>query len=404
MKTIAKLLVFGWAGLLCLSAPPPAAAGQLDHLICYKVIDKLQVKAAFDLFAELQPEFSAKGCTIVKVDDFCVPATKLNVQPTSADLRADIAGPALHVDYIGYIVRCAKQVAPPNKVVIDQFGQHRHLRYKIEKIYVPAKKGPPPCGTTDGTSCGGACPGTADQCRIDPVDKACKCLPPDDGICGGKPDKQGMCGGPCPDPAKPQCQLTLSSTGQKVCDCGPPPPPRCGINAATGTCGGDCPNKAEKCLLKSPNECTCMPASTPCSLQPGTVPVCGGDCPIAGDVCALDLRGDCSCGAPPPTPCGQNPLTGACGGECPTGEKCLLDSANNCNCAPPPCGSDATGQCTSGACPNPATQTCKLDASGACNCDPPSCGVNGNTCGGVCPAGRLCVPGTTGGALSCRCE
>src|SRR3954452_7564147 len=101
MKPIVRFLSVACAAALAAAmAPSPASAG-LDHLVCYKAVDKLQVAAAFDLFAELQPEFTAKGCKIVKVDDFCFPSTKLNVTPASADTRADIAGPALSVDYIG---------------------------------------------------------------------------------------------------------------------------------------------------------------------------------------------------------------------------------------------------------------------------------------------------------------
>jgi len=401
----ANRIVLALACATAVTLLPTPAVSQVDHLVCYKVADKTPVAATFDLFAELQPEFSARGCRIVRIDDFCVPASKRNVTPAEADTRADIVGPPLHVDYIGYLVKCEQQLAPPSKVVIDQFGTHRHRKYKLQKVYVPAKKGPPPCGTVDGKMCGGVCPDAALQCRIDPADNGCRCLPPEDNTCGGKPDKQGMCGGPCPDPARPQCQLTATATGAKVCDCGPPPPPICSVNAATGTCGGECPNKADKCVFKANGDCTCEPATTPCALVPGSVPVCGGDCPIAGDVCTFDTTGLCNCGAPPPTPCQQNPLTGTCGGDCPTGEKCLLDADNNCACGPLPCGSDAAGQCTIGACPDPATQACKVDANGACNCDPPSCGIVGaNTCGGVCPPSRECLPRVVNGAFFCRCQ
>lgn len=404
MRPLVRIRIVGF---LCAFAilQTATASAQLDHLVCFKAVDRLQVNAAFDLFAELQPEFSAKGCTLVKVDDFCVPATKLNVTPVGADPRNDIVGPALHVDYIGYLVKCTKQLAPTNKVVIDQFGTHRQGRYKITKIYVPAKKGPPPCGTIDGKACGGVCPNATDQCRVDPADNACKCGPPDSGGCGGKPDAQGQCGGACTDPAKPLCQLTLSSTGAKVCDCGPPPPPVCGVNAATGTCGGECPNRADKCIFNSAHECTCVPGTTPCAATTGVPPGCGGDCPIAGDLCALDNAGNCTCGPPPPSPCSRNPLTGTCGGDCPVaGEKCLLDAAGQCSCQGLPCGSDATGQCNNGTCPV-VGQSCKLDPSGACNCDPPSCGLTSiDTCGGVCPVGTQCRLITVGTAPSCACQ
>lgn len=394
------------AGMFALAVvlTPSVAFARLDHLVCYKVVDKKQVAAAFDLFAELQPEFSAKGCRPVKVVEFCVPATKLNVTPPAASPRPDVGGPALHADYIGYLVKCEQQLQPPNKVVLDQFGPHRQRGYKLARVYVPAKKGPPPCGTVDGKLCGGVCPDPANECRIDSAGD-CRCIPPEDNLCGGKPDKQGQCGGPCPDPARPQCQLTVTATGAKVCDCGPPPPPLCGINAATGTCGGECPNKADKCVLKSPTDCTCMPAEDPCSLLVGTpAPTCGGDCPIAGDVCALDANNECTCG-PPPTgdPCDRNPFTGTCGGECPANLACRLDAATNqCACGPAPCGGDATGQC-SGECPN-TSQVCVHDATGACTCDPPSCFAQGTSCGGLCPAGSECVPTTIGGTFTCRCQ
>jgi hypothetical protein len=388
------------AGALALALFPNFAFAQLDHLVCYKVIDKLQVQAAFDLFAELQPEFTAKGCKIVRVDDFCVPATKLNVDPASADQRSDIAGPALNVDFIGYLVKCAVDLTPSGKVVIDQFGTHRHLKYKIAKVYVPAKKGPPPCGTIDGKFCGGVCPTASDQCRVDAAGN-CRCAPPPTNSCEGKPDKQGQCGGPCP--TGETCQVVASSTGAKICDCAPPPPQRCSINTATGTCGGECPNPADKCVLKSDFECTCAPAETACALIPGTVPTCGGDCPIAGDICALDANNNCRCGAGDPLPCSQNPLTGQCGGECPGGELCRIDSTNHCSCGPTPCSVSADGVC-GGACPN-AAQQCAVDATGACNCSPTSCTADAaGACGGLCPTGRNCTTGTAAGGLSCLCQ
>lgn len=381
---------------------PSVADARLDHLVCYKAVDALQVSAAFDLFAELQPEFSAKGCRIVKVADFCVPASKLNVTPASSAPRTDVAGPPLQVDYVGYLVRCTQQFAPPNKVVVDQFGAHRQGKYKLQKVYVPAKKGAPPCGTVDGKACGGTCPAATDQCSID-TNGDCRCAPAVNDMCGGKPDAQGICGGPCPDPAMPTCQLTVSDSGAKGCACGPPPPPLCSLNSATGTCGGECPNKADKCVYTTANECRCTPSTAPCALVPGTVPTCGGDCPVAGDVCALAADGTCACGGTTPAPCDRNPLTGLCGGDCPTGQECLLDAAGGCQCRPSPCGSDANGQC-GGTCPDPVNQLCKVDSTGACNCSPPSCGLNVDVCGGYCPAGTVCRTKQTPTGLLCGCQ
>ena len=401
MKRLHGMLAAAGAGALVLALAPSMAGAQLDHLVCYKAVDKLQVSAAFDLFAELQPEFSARRCRLVKVDDFCVPATKLDVEPAEADQRPDIVGPPLNVDYIGYLIKCEQPGKPTNKIVVDQFGEHRHRRHKIHKVYIPAKKGPPPCGTVDGKQCGGVCPNPDDQCRIQD-DGDCRCGPAINGMCGGKPDQQGFCGGPCPDPALPQCQLIVTAAGDKRCQCGPPPPPICGINPATGTCGGECPSKGEKCIFTTANECRCVPATTPCALVPGTL-TCGGDCPIAGDVClSAGPNNECRCGAPQPTPCQANPFTGTCGGECPTGQQCLITADGVCGCGPTPCGSDPGGQC-GGACPNPAAQTCKVDATGACNCHPPSCGLIGDQCGGQCPPGRDCRQVIVGNTQRCAC-
>lgn len=396
MKRTSRFLAFAWA--IAFALLPGSANAQLDHLVCYKVVDKTKIAVAFDLFAELQPEFTAKRCKPVKVVNFCVPASKINVTPVEADVRDDIAGPGLNVDYIGYLVKCETDIKVSNKVVVDQFGTHRHRKYKVERVYVPARKGPPPCGTVDGKNCGGVCPNATDQCQVD-ADGSCSCLPT--AACSG-PDKQGHCGGPCP-VATDQCQLLVDATGKVDCGCGPPPSPLCSMNAATGICGGECPNRAEKCVLKSNFDCTCAPAETPCALETGTAATCSGDCPIAGDVCTyVTATNECRCGPGTPAPCGQNPLTGTCGGECPGPEVCRIDpTTNECGCGPAPCGSDANGVC-GGICPNPS-QLCKLDAAGGCNCDPPSCGMDAaGVCGGLCPGNYECrvVAGTT----SCRCQ
>jgi hypothetical protein len=399
MSSNIKLLLTSGAAAFGLAVVPAVAQAQLDHLVCYRPIDKLTVTASFSVYADLQPEFSASNCKIVKVTDFCVPSTKYNVDPTTADVRPDIVGPPLYVDYIGYLIKCEKQLVPPNKIVIDQFGAHRQRKYKVYKIFVPAKKGPPPCGTQDGKLCGGVCPNRAEECRID-TDGVCKCVPPEDDLCSGKPDKQGMCGGPCP-LVNQACQPTLTATGDLVCQCGPVTQP-CSINAATGACGGDCPNRADKCVNKTPYDCTCEPAETPCALS-GTPPTCGGDCPIAGDICTL-VGAVCECGPGQSSPCQQNPLTGTCGGDCPIpGDICRADGTiNGCSCGPAPCGGTADGQCA-GACPGTG-QLCRADASGACNCDPPSCAVTGTgTCGGECPAGQTCRVINLSTGITCRC-
>jgi len=348
------------ATLLAVAAP--SNAGNLDHLLCYRMKDPLQIKTAVDMIAEVQPEFTQKGCTLMKAFEFCVPATKTNVQPP-ATVPA-VMGQPLQDDYICYLAQCPTQVGPPDRQVIDQFGQRVQHKYRPFKVCVPARKAPVGCGPTSTSArapqCAGACPNAADDCRLDVATKQCTCVPKP---CGGVPDNHGMCGGGCPT-ATDRCLPSITSAGKRVCTCQPPPPPPCGLNTSNGQCGGECPNPTEKCTFDAANHCSCTPVEKPCGIEPGTNS-CSGKCPNAGDVCNFSAVAGCQC---QPQSCSQNPLNGTCGGPCPNAtDKCILDTTNTCKCQPPPCGSDpATGAC-GGACPVPGA--CRIDpATNSCRC------------------------------------
>jgi|GEM_PF-1582967 len=382
------------AGILY--SPAAQAQGTLDHMICYRMQDKLLPKATADLLATLQPEFTQKGCLIGKAVQFCVPATKTNVDPPPAN--PNIVGQPLRDDYICYQVRCPNAVPPPSKLVIDQFGKRQQQRYTPSTVCVPAKKTALTCGFL-GTSkmCGGPCPDQSMTCSANAAGN-CACTPKD--TCDGRPDKAGICGGKClSDPAHPnrRCLPTSAAANTApICTCQDPPPPACGIDAATGVCGGTCPNSADKCAMDAAGQCSCQLLPAPCGLDPATR-TCGGACASADQHCELDTATN-ACNCNPPAGCGSDPLTGTCSGVCPiAGDVCVYSTGTNfCKCQPPPCGSDAAGVC-GGSCPLPGQQ-CKSDTTGACNCDPPPCSVGAaGTCGGGCALpGQQCLVDANG--------
>jgi hypothetical protein len=301
------------AALLLTCALPSTTHAQLDHLLCNRMIDKTQVKAAVDLFAELQPEFNQQGCTLVKPFDFCVPVTKKNVQPPAP---LNISGQPLSNDYICYLLKCPDKPVVPDRIVADQFGRRLQRGYKPYKLCVPAQKAPPPCGpTSSARQCGGTCDDPGVACHYDKVAKICTCAPPPQN-CGGPPDAAGQCGGTCQQPGD-ACIPVLTGT-KAICTCQPPPPPACGLNPATGTCGGSCKNSNDKCVLKADgSDCICQPVEPGCTA--GSPPnQCSGPCTDPTFTCGIDsLTNQCRC-APPPQSCGPNPLTGQCGGTCAT--------------------------------------------------------------------------------------
>ena len=397
MKKLAFVLFMTFTALVLQAATAPAQGTVPDHLFCYKMQDPLQISTAVDMLAELQPEFSQKGCVLKKAVQFCVPAVKANAIP--APPNPNIVGQPLQDDYICYKATCPDSVRPASKVVTDQFGQRLEKQFQPVTVCVPAKKTPLGCpvGSTTAATCGGACPPPG-RCHFDGKTKECECVDTPAPPCG-KPDKFGVCGGDCSSKQGTACLPTVSAKGAHICDCLPLPPPGCGLDPATGTCGGTCPKPTDKCALDSAGQCTCQNVTPPCSKN--AAGACGGSCPFAGQQCTLDSTNACSCS--PPQSCGQNPLTGTCGGDClNTGEQCVLNADGECECQPPPCGSNSNGVC-GGTCPLPG-QNCRLDATGACNCQPPPpCGQTGpNTCGGTCQAGTTCKLLT--GAAGCACQ
>jgi hypothetical protein len=333
--------------------------------------------------------------------EFCVPATKANVTPATAEVN-DVVGQPLQNDFICYTVKCPNDIAPRPKLVTDQFGQRLEQKAKPAKICVPAKKTPLGCNLIPGTNtCGGNCPDPTQTCGLDTNGTGCICS--SKATCDGKPDKAGACGGACTN-SNQRC--LPDATGS--CSCQDPVKPLCGLNTATGQCGGNCPNAVDTCRMDPTGKCTCSHTDKPpCGKDADGA--CSGECPLAGQTCGLDPTGICTC--TPLAPCRQNSLTGTCGGECPTGYTCgLVPGTNNCDCwQGTPCGWDANGTC-GGTCPVPGRQECKPDAvAGTCNCDPPSCGsvspITGSCTSGACPSPKICqvIAAASGQLDYCGC-
>ncbi len=414
---------------------PARAGGRGDHLLCYRMTDKLAVTAAVDMIADLQPQFTQRGCTIVKPIEFCVPASKQNVQPPPA--ATEVSGQPLRQDYVCYLAKCEKKsVAPASQLIADQFGLRPEGNFKAAKICVPATKSPARCGAATSPVCGGVCP-PGEECRPGAAGARCACLP---APCGGRPDKAGACGGDCP--ADQMCRPSTDAAGKVACTCQQQPPPPCGQNPLTGSCAGDCTDPTLKCLPDVDGVCACQQPPGPanlCGMVPGGG--CGGDCPNPDDTCVVgtadpnkpcvcapapcrqdSLTGactgscdvtagagtchldgqthQCTCGAPP---CAVDPANGQCGGPCPDGELCAANAANQCVCTQP-CGFDQQQAC-GGGCP-PGT-ACRVQGQECLCVPPPPCGFGAETagfCSGSCPAGTSCH--TTAGVrskLSCVC-
>jgi hypothetical protein len=414
-----KRAVLGFSFLaVVLGIPGTGTAGTLDHLLCYKMTDPIKLQTYTDMIAELQPEFTQKGCLIIKPVKFCVPATKhVNVAASkAAPLNPNIIGQPLKNDYVCYKTLCKQPVPPPDKLVFDQFGARLEEKFQPTEICVPAAKRPPFCGTYN-NKCQGACPDPKLECKIVKANgtATCDCAPKST-PCGGKPNTAGLCSGECPDPAD-VCRLSYvvdpaNPTAKPALTCNCQHPDACGLNTATGQCGGPCPLDTQTCQLNVDGICTCQDAPAPCHvdhINSDNSPACGGVCPPLADgtvpQCLPDpTTGKCSC--TPPQHCTQDPTTGTCGGECPAGLICTLDAAGQCNCQDAPCGVTQTSAGPACAGPCPPGKKCIADATGACNCrdqqvDP--CVAGGaSVCNPPCPSGQSCsvVPGTT----VCRCQ
>ncbi len=400
-------LTLGGVGLMFQAA---IAHAQLDHMMCYKVTDgfKFATPPSVDMLADLQPEFTQMGCTLIKPVEFCVPANKTNVQPPAANVNSGIVGQPLQNDYICYSARCPKQVGPPSKIVTDQFGTHPQKNYKPLTVCVPAGKQPVECnvGAPNQTAamCNGACPGEG-RCAFDRKNKTCICV--NQTQCTGKPSTAGSCGGPCPSGQQCRTQIKPGTTTLE-CAC-QNDLPGCSFDAF-GNCGGTCPtDPSAGCAKDSSGNCSCVPPAS-CQGPPGPAG-CPGTCPLTGQQCHPDATtGLCTCG---PSGCGLDPATGSCTPDgCPSGQQCRLDTAASpptCACVPqtnvacvatnqagaaPQCG----GTCPAG---SPQGSVCGFDNGGACTClvptppPVPGCSQTGTTCGGTCPAGS--PPGSTCG-------
>src|SRR5213593_3936275 len=125
--------------LLSAAAAGPAHGQEfLDHLKCHKVKDPMKLNGTTaDLLTDLQPDFSASGCVLIKPKLFCVPVSKVNVQPPPP--RPDVTGQGLATDYICYSIKCPLQ--PGDRVVTDQFGTRTETKYRSSLLCVPAVKG-----------------------------------------------------------------------------------------------------------------------------------------------------------------------------------------------------------------------------------------------------------------------
>jgi hypothetical protein len=405
-----------WAAWL----PSAHAQGKLDHLFCYRMKDPLTIRTTVDMLADLQPEFTQKGCRLLKAVEFCVPASKANVNPLPPN--PNIVGQPLQDDYICYLAECRNPTQPADKVVADQFGRRIERNYRPVKVCVPARKRPVPCGASGFRQCGGVCPEPGDDCRISPVDAGCACVPRE---CGGQADAAGACGGACP---KPDDRCLPDAKG--ACECQPPPPPPCDLNSAAGICGGTCANPADQCIIDATGtKCACQPPPTPaCGSVSGTTQ-CGGPCSNATDKCVTDAAGNCKC-QPPLSSCGLVPGTNVCGGPCTDrAASCTLSKSASgavvCTCQPPTptptprrCGRIPGANQCGGPCEG-NTGPCRLDTTtGDCTCKPPppptrtptpapqGCALisgTANQCGGTCPAGTSCQLCTNCAAGPCTC-
>ena len=451
-----KHLAFAFSlGAVILTAQTTSAqiGVPLDHMVCYRMMDglKLPQPNSTDLLAQLQPEFTQKGCRLIKAVEFCVPATKTNVQPFPPD--PNIHGTPLKNDYICYLAQCKNQIPPPDKKVIDQFGLRLQQNYHLTKVCVPAQKGPLGCPVgpiaAGGPKCAGACPLPTQLCKTfsSGGHMTCDCVNQPK-PCGGKPDAAGMCGGTCPapPPGQPadQCVLTQvtnsDGTVSVKCDCEPPNDPFCSRDAATGACGGKCKDPTLRCVNNAATgKCDCQPYNPPCratqtgtcgttanpcitnadcpkgvACTPGAL-VCGGGCPLPTQTCQ-QYPGQPVCECLPRLGCSQDLTTGQCSGICPTaGDVCVLDSNGKCGCGPQGCHSDNTTTPPTCGGPCPVTgQQCVMDAAGTCNCDPSVPCQNGavaGSCGGTCQP-IVAADGTTyqpvcrihPGTTQCDCQ
>lgn len=280
MKRIASILVLGFSIGFSVPGDTGAAAdgaGDLDHLVCYRIKDSMTKPARLDLLARLRAEFSVPDCKL-DIDrkdnevnaEYCVPASSRNVEAPDHDPNA--LGAPLSDDYICYRIECKAKGKPPQQIVTDAFGQRQVAFGKAARVCVPATKEPVPCGQISREKgapvCGGVCPsGTACQSEGGRKNGSCVCAPVP---CKGSPDDADVCGGTCPDPAD-ECVANADDR----CACAPR---GCGLDPASNQCGGPCADSGQECLPTTGGGCECVTPAGGCGLDPDSG-MCGGECP-----------------------------------------------------------------------------------------------------------------------------
>lgn len=279
---------------LSIPQPPLGTVQKADHLKCFDIKDKLDLRGIVDLDSR---QFGLeKNCRVGKAVQFCVPVSKKVVASNVNPLPIHALGAP--GDRICYRIECPPE---PDQVlaVADQFGKRKILKQQARLLCTPALKIPVPahCGFDSNGTCNGPCPANQ-ECRVLNQNGAidCACIPTTPVPCGF--DAAGQCGGDCPiDPANPvpqNCSLFVKTDGTVDCGCQNPARPPCGFVA--------------------PHQC-------------------GGDCPDPTQVCTVDpADAGCFCKDPEPATCGLT-ADGLCGGSCPANQKCeTIPGAVGCAC------------------------------------------------------------------------
>jgi hypothetical protein len=238
---------FGLISVLMVALAPEAFAqfdAQHDHLKCYKIkggaiVTKVQTDNQFgrEMIFKLVPQF------------LCAPTQKtcLATDGSCGKPGGPSGDPVRHFKCYKVAAKqcpsndCTKltgRFAPVPAELIDQFGDE-HVTVGVPKMLCAPVEKIVTSGTTTTTSTSTtSCPITTTTFHV-----ACGQLPPSS--CGG---------GDCPRTAT----CIVDMTG--VCSCSGPPPP-CGPDVTTGTCGGTC--STGTCVVIpsgpcEPTQCACQ--------------------------------------------------------------------------------------------------------------------------------------------------
>jgi len=339
-----------------LQTPPPGAAGftgqplRYDY-VCYSAKCPKQPLPPAHTVAD---QFGARPEQRYQPTKVCIPASKF---PTLCGASGSpICGGACTNGGVCRIDSMTKQCTcqpapcggPPDKAGVcggacPTPGEVCHVTSTASGQSVCGCGAPPaPCGVNPLTgSCGGDCTDAAAKCLQDTAGN-CTCQPapsPPDFTC--TLGTGGTCGGTCPNPTE-ACVPSTAVPGQP-CECRPA---ACKQDPATGACVGTCAGVAGTCHLDTTGQgCTCGPPPQ-CGFDPASH-TCGGPCP-PGLECQINSANECTC----QQTCGQLP-GGTCGGGCPAGQLCTQTAAAGCQCTPlPACSlSTTTPALCGGACP-----------------------------------------------------